>query len=90
MDDSKEHKPEPVDHVDVSVVDQQHQGNSKDGKVFSVALTDAVTKDNVSMRSRSIIKLYIIMSVVTLGTLMSSPLPGPPEIHWSQPVTAHV
>lgn len=39
----------------------------KTDEVYSVALTDAVAKDNQSMLSRNMIKLYLIMVLVTLS-----------------------
>ena len=41
--------------------------DSKHAKVLSVALTDALAKDNPSLWSASMIKLYGIMLLVTLS-----------------------
>ena len=58
-----EHKPERVSHVE----DTDKQA-AKSKKVFSVDLADAVAKDNPSAWSPSMIRLYLVMVFVTLGT----------------------
>ncbi|KAH8691537.1 putative sugar transporter [Talaromyces proteolyticus] len=49
---------------------QQHSHGKVD-KVFSVALTNAVAKDNPSMTSKSMIRLFLIMVLVTMANCMN-------------------
>lgn len=64
--------------VHVEVADQ---GGYKSQKVFSVALADAVAKDNPQAWSLSMIRLYLVIVFVTLGK--SAP---PNQTSWSLPI----
>lgn len=59
-----------VEDVDVSHLHHRTAG-AKEEMVLSVALTDAVAKDNISMTSKSILKLYGILSVITFACCMN-------------------
>lgn len=47
--------------------EEQQTFNGKTNEVYSVALADAIAKDNQSMLSRNMIKLYVIMVLVTMS-----------------------
>lgn len=58
----------PIDAVThLETKDEPPIFQGKTNEVYSVALTDAVAKDNQSMLSRNMVKLYFIMVLVTLS-----------------------
>ena len=62
---SEEKPSRGVTHLETN--DEPQTFHGKTNEVYSVALTDAVAKDNQSMLSRNMVKLYCIMVLVTLS-----------------------
>lgn len=58
-----------VTHLETN--DEPQTFHGKTNEVYSVALTDAVAKDNQSMLSSNMVKLYCIMVLVTLTSCMN-------------------
>ena len=70
MDEKKDGTLDQVERVGTGQSDLkalQAQGDVKNAKVASVALTDATTKDQPSAWSWSMIRLYGIMVLVTMS-----------------------
>lgn len=60
----------PKQDATVKSEDARQLFQGKANEVFSVALADAVTRDNQSLKSRGMVKLYCCIAVVTLSEFL--------------------